>query len=260
MKHAGPLDQVAPRYSDFSACDPGMINDESSQAPVNIVVIAENKAVAQSWITQTLHHCKPGVDAGGANYGRFQFLACAYDQPLPANGIHEAHIIINTEPSGIQWRDFSTQARRVFLHHIGVAAEADIHGAIQYRWNSPEAGIAFCGGLFSMLARPGIIGLTWEDYIDLLPDSSFAQGLQCGAEDLDTVISGILDRVAALPSERATLALLHIDANGDFSLGDYVDVCSAVEENLPPLCRLIATVSITDRAKWCDVQLAFFAP
>ncbi len=54
MEHADPLHQVAPRHSDFSALDPGMIIDKSSQAQANISVIAENKAVAQSWIAQTL--------------------------------------------------------------------------------------------------------------------------------------------------------------------------------------------------------------
>lgn len=260
MKHAAPLDQVAPRYSDFSACDPGMINDEFSQAPVNIAVIAENKAVAQSWIAQTLHHCKPGVEADATRYGRFRFHACAYDQPLPSEDIHEAHVIVDTKASGLRWQNVEPRAKRVFFHHIGGATEAGFHGGIQYCWNSPEAGSAFYGGLFSRLVRPGIIGLTWEDYADLLPDSASAQCLLSGAEELDAAVSALRDQAAGPPSERATLALLHIEGNDCLSLGDYLDVCNAAEEFLPSLCRLVATVSIAGRANRLDLQLALFSP
>lgn len=260
MKHVAPLDQVAPLNSDFRACGPGMINDESSQAPVNIAVIAENKAVAQSWITQILLHCKPGVDANDARYGRFRFHACAYDQSLPVEDIHEAHVIVDTNAPGFRWQDVEAWGRRVFFHRIGGGAEAGFHGGIQYFWDSPEAGSAFCGGLFSRLARSGIIGLTWEDYADLLPDSASAQCLLSGAEELDAAISALRDQVADPASERATLALLHIEGNDCLSLGDYLDVCKAAEEFLPALCRLVATVSIEVRANRLGLQLILFSP
>lgn len=237
-----------------------MTSDESRQAPVNIAVIAENKAVAQSWIAQTLHHCKSGVEADEARYGRFRFHSCAYDQPLPAGDIHEAHVIVDTKASGIRWQDVEPWAKRVFFHHIGGTTEAGLRGGIHYCWSSPEAGSAFCGSLFSRLARPGIIGITWEDYADLLPDSASAQCLLSGAEKLDAAISALWDQAAGPPSERATLALLHIEGNDCLSLGDYLDVCNAAEEFLPSLCRLVATVFIAGRANRLDLQLALFSP
>lgn len=260
MKHAGPLHKVAPLCSDFSARDSSLINDEPSQASVNIAVIAENKAVAQSWIAQTLRHCKSGVEADEARYGRFLFHSCAYDQPLPAGDIHEAHVIVDTKASGIRWQDVESWAKRVFFHHIGGTTEADLRGGIHYCWSSPEAGSAFCGSLFSRLARPGIIGITWEDYADLLPDSASAQCLLSGAEKLDAAISALRNQAASPPSERATLALLHIEGNDCLSLGDYLDVCNAAEELLPSQCRLVATVFIAGQANRLDLQLALFSP
>ncbi|THG77586.1 hypothetical protein E5198_16525 [Pseudomonas sp. A-1] len=259
MQHAAPLDKDAPSYSDFSARDLSMINDEPCVAPVNIAVIAEIRDLAQSWIEQTLSHCRPGVEADEARYGRFRFHACAYNQLLSVGDIHEAHVIVDAKAPGIWWQDVKPQARRVFFHHVGGAAAAVAPGGVHYLWDSREVGSAFCASLFSMLTRPGVIGLTWEDYADLLPDSAFARGLSCGAGELDAAISVLRDRIAGLPSARVKLALLHMYANGEFSLGDYVDVCSAAEESLPPLCRLIATVSITGRAKWFDVHLLLFA-
>lgn len=260
MKHSGPLHKIAPRCSDFSARDLGMIKDEPSEAPVNIAVIAENRAVAQSWIAQTLNHCKQGVEADEARYGRFRLQACAYDQPVPDGEIHEAHVIVDMKAPGFRWRDFEPWAERVFFHHIGGAAEAGFHGGIQYSWNSPEVGSAFCGGLFSRLSSPGIFGMTWEDYADLLPDSASAQCLLSGAGELDAAISALRDQAAGPPSERATLALLHIEGNGCLSLGDYLDVCKAAEEFLPALCRLVATVSIEVRANRLGLQLILFSP
>lgn len=259
MKHAGHLHNVARLYSDFSARDSSMINDESSQASVKIAVIAENKAVAQLWITQTLNHCKP-VEADATRYGRFRFHACAYDQPLPTEDIHEAHVIVDTKASSFRRQDVEPRAKRVFFHCIGGATEAGFHGGIQYCWNSPEAGSAFFGGLLSRLASPGIIGITWEDYDDLLPNSASAQCLLSRAEELDAAISALRDQAAGHPSERTTLALLHIEGNDRLSLGDYLDVCNAAEEFLPSLCRLVATVSIADRANRFDLQLALFSP
>lgn len=163
-----------------------------------------------------------------------RFTACGLDQEWsPQHYFDEVHWInLSTTPLPPP-KLLARAGRIVHIHQFGAAETSTSLGFRFYRWSSEASLTEFWASLYLAREASGLMNLDWGSYLTWQPPyQSLGLVTSSWGRSFGSAIDDVLTQVAAATLATDTSAILIVEGSTTMTLGDVVEIDSALELNL----------------------------
>lgn len=201
---------------------------ELSTGTFEIALIAATEAEAKQLVSCILQHCSNALPIAAGRCGQLNFSALGHNQAWSDKRFDELHWLCTPTDSAMPWEHLSSVADTLHVHYFTQPKPPAYPHFRSYHWGSRHELAAFWASLYLAREIRGIPGLKWDSYASWSPGSTIGQTSAGWGYTLTAAIASLLANTPLAMRSCARDALLVVEANYDFTWGDYANVMEQV--------------------------------
>ncbi len=223
-----------------------------------IALVAATETEARQVLRCMLKHYSAAHSVGHQHYYLHHFTALSLNQDWPKGHFNELHWLNTSTTSPMPWELLSELADTLHIHHFTPPSPDLQSPAHHYRWRNRQDLAAFWASLYQAREAQNILGLDWSSY------ATWSTGLCIGQVSAGwgttpaTAVAALLAEIKLEMHGHAAQALLVIEANHSFTLGDYANTLDLLGVAIG--CEVIATGWQAANYVGYGLKLLIFAP
>lgn len=214
---------------------------------------------------EALRACKAFRERGSSLHelhklrqSRHSFHAIALDAIWPTQRFHELHWLCGQRASPANLQSLKELADIIHVHHLLPTPSAMPSGIRVYQWTKEQDMFDFWHALYVARDNPTLLGLDWSSYASWSPQQLIGSYVSAQAKSALQALQHLRNRVRLHQSDRAQEALLVVEGAPTFTLGEYAQITSSLEEVLG--CEVAPVLHLTDLHEGCKMKLLMFSP
>ena len=212
---------------------------------------------------EALRACKEFLERGSSPHerhkqrqSRHNFHAIALDATWPTQRFHEVHWLCSHRASPADLQRLKGIADIIHVHYLRPAPSAMPAGIRVYQWTKEQDMFDFWHTLYAARDNPNLLWLDWTSYATWNPQQLIGRYVSAQAKSAFQALQHLRNRVRLHQSDRAQEALLVVEGAPTFTLGEYAQITSSLEEVLG--CEVAPVLHLTDLHKGCKMKLLIF--
>lgn len=225
---------------------------------IEIALIAATEAVAKQLVGSILKHCSTALPIDEWRCGKLNFTALGLDQTWPNRSFDELHWLCTSSGSATPWEHLPGLVDTIHIHHFTQDKPPPYPHFRNYQWRNQQELAAFWASLYLAREIRGIPGLNWDSYAPWSPGPTIGQTAAGWGATPTAAVASLLANTPPAMCSSALHALLVIEANYDFTPGDYVSVLEQLGKVIE--CDVIPTGWLTADYSGCGLKLLIFSP
>lgn len=232
---------------------------EQISVSFKIALIAETQAEAQRLADQLLERLKAYTPESANCFSRHSFSAHGLDQPWPEQQFDELHFLCSSPDQPLPASHLDRLAGIINIHHLAPCMAQAHPGYRSYLWCTEKDLCDFWASLYLAREMRSIPGLKWDRYPKWqLPEHCIGQAATSWGSTPIAAIDSLIAQAGYTKLTTALDALLVIEGNYDFTLGDYVDILDRLETRIK--CDVVPTGWLNPTYSGYGLKLLTFDP
>lgn len=204
-----------------------------------IALVAATDTEAKQVLRCILKRCNVAHAVGQQHCGLHHFTALGLNQDWPKQRFNEVHWLNSLATSTTPWERLSELADTVHVHHFAPPGPVLQSSAHHYQWRNQQDLVAFWASLYQAREASNIPGLDWSSYATWSTGLCLGQVSAGWGDTSGAAVAALLAQMKPEMHGHAAQALLVIETNNNFTLGDYVNILELLGTTIG--CEVIAT-------------------
>lgn len=228
-------------------------------ANFKIAWVADTQAAAERQLNCILQLLGLVLPESANGFNRHHLSAHGLDQSWPGQKFDELHLLRSALDPPLPTDHLDRLADIIHIHHLAPCRAQAYPGCRSYLWSTEQALCGFWASLYLARERQNIPALDWDSYCAWQPaEGCIGQAITSwGATPAAAIDALLAQKQHAKLATRAD-SLLVIEGSRNLSIGDYVDILEAFENEFG--YEVISTGWTAPDYPGCGLKLLTFSP